>query len=256
MSIWFFIWFSFAALMAGVTLWSTYILMQQKDAWKKFALDKKINYKPGQFFSPCEMDGTIDGFAVSFFTGTQQDPDARKNRQLTIFEITDTRSYVDGLACGSPEMKSFLDMLDALSRHGVESANWDNKHTMFSRNKKSVDAYLTDTRLKIMNEMLKFPKSDVIIIMDKNQAVYRFETVNPLTDAKMIDDMLQKLFSRIKKLRPSEDDYKKYQALRDTEEDKDSFIQEKAQEPISDSEAQPLTETVNKEDDKKEEPKA
>jgi len=211
LSIWFFLWFIFAVLMIAVTGWSTYILIQQKQAWKKFAASKKIAFQENKFFAPAEMSGTIDEFTVSFFTGEQQNPEARKNRQLTVFEIVDPTPYVDGLACGNGQMKAFINLLDALTPHIVKDDNWQNSYTISSRNKDVVDVFLTPQRLKIMSEMIGFPKSDVIIILDGEQGVFRFETSNPLTDADKIDEMLQKLFSRIKKLRPSADELKKLQ---------------------------------------------
>jgi len=219
LSIWIFIWVIFAAVMIFVTGWSTFILIKQKQAWKKFAADKGINFRSGKFFSPCEMEGEIEGFRVSFFTGEQQNPDVRKNRQLTIVEITDMEPYVDGIACGSNEMKEFIDMLDGLSLHKIDHEKWNKNNVLASRNKKSVEAYLTDKRIKLISEFLAFPKSDVIIIFNENQAVYRFETANPLTETGMISEMLKKLFARIEKLRPTEDEIKNFKALQTTKKE-------------------------------------
>ncbi len=203
MSIWFFLWILFALLMIGVTGWSTLILVQQKQAWKKFAADKKIAYKPNKFFGPAEMNGTIEEFLLSFFTGEQQNPEARKNRQLTIVEIVDPHPYVDGLAAGNDQMKAFINLLDTLSPQKIDDKNWNKSNVVSSRNKAAVNSYLTPARIKIINEMIAFPKSDVIVLLDGEQGVFRFETSNPLTDEVKIDQMLQKMFARIRKLRPT-----------------------------------------------------
>lgn len=213
MSIWFFLWFIFAVVMIFVTGWSTYILVQQKQAWKKYAADKKISFRPNKFFAPCEMDGTVEEFTVSFFTGEQQNPNARKNRQLTIFEIIDPTPYVDGMACGNDQMKAFISLLDALTPHIVKSDNWNNSNVISSRHKPAVNAYLTPQRIKIIDEMIRFPKSDVIAVLDGEQGVFRFETSNPLTDAGKIDEMLNKLFARIRKLRPTAEERQQFAKL-------------------------------------------
>ena len=213
MSFWFFLWILFALLMIGVTGWSTYILIQQKQAWKKFAADKKIAYRANKFFSPCEMNGTIEEFIISFFTGEQQNPEARKNKQLTIVEIVDPNPYVDGLAAGNGQMKAFINLLNTLSAHGMQDENWRNSNVISSRHKDAVKAYFPTARIKIINEMIAFPKSDVIILLDGDQGVFRFETSNPLTDAQKIDEMLQKMFVRIRKLRPSPEEVEKLRLL-------------------------------------------
>lgn len=213
MSFWFFLWILFALLMMGVTGWSTFILFQQKQAWKKFASDKKISFRANKFFAPAEMNGNIEEFVISFFTGEQQNPEARKNRQLTIVEIVDPHPYVDGVAAGNDQMRAFINLLDTLSAQKMDDKNWNKANVISSRHKKSVDAYLTPARIKIINEMISFPKSDVIVLLDGEQGVFRFETSNPLTDAAKIEAMLQKMFARIRKLRPAPEEVKKLQSL-------------------------------------------
>ncbi len=225
MSFWFFLWILFALLMFGVTGWSTYILLQQKQAWKKFAADKKISFRANKFFAPPEMNGTIEEFTLSFFTGEQQNPEARKNRQLTIVEIVDPHPYVDGVAAGNDQMKAFINLLDTLSTQKMDDKNWNKTNVISSRHKDSVNAYLTPARIKIINEMIAFPKSDVIVLLDGEQGVFRFETSNPLTDAAKIDAMLQKMFARIRKLRPTPDEVTKLIALKNDKAEPPAPIQ-------------------------------
>lgn len=197
------------------------------------------------------MDGMIDGFMVSFFTGVQQNPEARKNRQLTILEITDSVPFVDGVAAGSSEMKAFIELINTLTWHNMEGKKWDKQHLIASRHKESVEAFLTDSRIKILNEMLSFPSSDVIVIFDDVQGVFRFETTNPLTDADKIDEMLQKLFARIKKLRPSEEEIKKFKSLRKAEEAAPPPVQEeKPVEEAAPEETKPEEKEESKEESK------
>jgi len=237
LSIWFFLWIIFAAIMAFVTGWSTYILVQQKQAWKNFAEKNKIKFRPGKFFAPCELDGMIDGFMVSFFTGTQQNPEARKNKQLTVLEITDPSAFVDGVALGSEEMKAFIELINTLTWHKIDNKDWKKQNLVASRHKKSVDKFLTEKRIKILDELLNFPSSDVIIILDDDQGVFRFETSNPFTDSDKLEEMLKKLFARIEKLRPSDEEVKQFQSLRKSEDAQPVTIEKgNAEKPVYDTE--------------------
>ena len=223
--------------MAFVTGWSTYILVQQKQAWKSFAEKNKIKFRSGKFFAPCEMDGMIDGFMVSFFTGTQQNPEARKNKQLTVLEITDPSAFVDGVALGSEEMKAFIELINTLTWHKIDNKDWKKQNLVASRHKKSVDKFLTEKRIKILDELLNFPSSDVIIILDDDQGVFRFETSNPFTDADKLEEMLKKLFARIEKLRPSDEEVKQFQSLRKSEDAQPVTIEKgNAEKPVDDTE--------------------
>jgi hypothetical protein len=204
----------FAVILIGATAWTTMILIQQKQAWQAYAKRKNLNFDRGKFFAPCTVDGLVDGYTVSLFTATQQNPEARKNRQVTVFQITDPNPYVDGIACGTAEMKNFLLGLDTLSAHNMADKDWNNTHLIYTRNKEVVDAFLTAERAKILNNILSFPGADVLILLDDAQGVFRFETANPMTDADKIDSTIQKLISRFKKLHPSEAEVKEYKRLK------------------------------------------
>lgn len=206
MSIWFLIWFVLSFILLGAMAWSTIILIQQKQAWKSFARRKGLTFRPNKFFEPGELEGVLDGYNIAFFTATQQKEDARKNRQLTVMQITANEKFVDGLGCGTPEMVEFLKLLDALSVHEVKKSGWNKNNDIRSRNKQAVEAYLTEERVKIISNILSMPNTNVLILMDQNESVFRFETSNPLTDEKKIDAIISKLFARIEKLKPTNEE--------------------------------------------------
>jgi len=211
---WFLLWFILSVIILGATAWSTLILIKQKQAWKAFAKKNNLQYRTRDFFAPCEMDGMVDGFEVSFFSAEQQNPDARKNRQRTVLQINDPTFFVDGLACGTPEVKTFIDMLDTLTIQDVSHTQFKKSNIIRSRHKKAVASFLTEERVKIINSLLAFPKSDNLILMDDQQGTFRFETSNPLTSDELIQGTLDKIFARIKKLRPSPEEQADFKRLR------------------------------------------
>lgn len=206
-----------AAILLGATAWSTIILIQQKKAWEAYAKKKNLQFTPNKFFEPCSIEGRIDEVNLSFFTATQENPEARKSRQLTVLEFNDPNPYVDGMACGSSEMRNFIAALTALSTHNTKDLKWENGHLIVSRNKKAVTTFLTEDRAKIITGLLKFPKSDVLILFDKEEGVYRFETSNPLSDLEKIESTVEKLISRIQKLRATPEEAAAFAAMKEDE---------------------------------------
>lgn len=231
MSLWFLLWFVLSFILLGATFWSTVILIQQKKAWREYAAKKGLVFTPNKFFEPAGMEGVIDGYNVSFFTAVQQNPDVRKNRQLTVMQVNANDGFVDGIACGTSEMLPFLQTLTAISPHDVKVGKWENKYHIRSRNKKAVDAFLTEERVSTLGSILSMPNADILIILDANEGIFRFETPNPLQDAKQIDSVMNKLLARIKKLEPSAEEKKRYASLI-TKEDSEDISEIQSQEKI------------------------
>lgn len=202
MSLWFLLWFVLSAILLGATFWSTIILIQQKKAWSEYAAKKGLTFTRGTFFAPATMEGVVDGINLSFFTATQMHEDTRKNRQLTVVQVNVNEPFVDGIGFGTKEMLPFLQSLDAITVHDVKVGKWNKAHHIMSRNKKAIDAYLTEERVSIISGILDMPNADVLILLDDKEGVFRIETPNPLQNAQQIDKLVSKLFARIKKLQP------------------------------------------------------
>ncbi len=217
MSLWFLLWFVLSFVLLGATGWSTIILIQQKKAWREYAKKKDLIFTPNKFFEPASLEGVIDGYNVSFFTAVQQNPDSRKNRQLTVMQVNSNKPFVDGVVCCTAEMLPFLQSLDAITPHDLKVGKWNKKNHIRSRNKKAVDAYLTEERVAVLSSILGMPNSDILVLLDGNEGVFRFETPNPLQNAVQVDNVINKLIARIKKLEPSEEELKSFASLVDSD---------------------------------------
>ena len=219
MSIWWFLWFILSAILLGATVWSLVILFRQKKAWAAYAKRKSLAFTKGDFSAPCEMEGSTEGFHVSFFTGTQQKEDSRKNRKLTVMQLTLPKPFINALGAGTAEMLPFLNSLTEISPHPLETDKWNSKENhLFSKNKHAVDKFLTEERIKILNNILSVKNSDNLVLLEEEQGVFRFETSNPMVEVETIDKLVSKLMASIKKLVPSAEELKELQALYSDEE--------------------------------------
>lgn len=213
MSIWFLLWFVLSFILLGSTIWSTIILIQQKQAWADYAKRKGLNFARGTFFSSASVDGTINNCTVSLFTATQQNEDSRRNRELTVVQINSDASYVDGMACGTSQVLPFLKSLDTLSPHTIKNGKWNKKFYLFSRNKKAIEIYLTEERIKVLNGILSMPNADVVVLIAEEEAIFRFETANPLKDVKQLETIIDKMMARIDILKPSPEEAEELEAI-------------------------------------------
>lgn len=213
LNIWFLLWFVLSVILLGATTWSTFILFQQKRAWRAYAKAKGLEFDNGTFFGPCTMDGVIGDYNLSFFTAVQQYEDDRKNRQLTVMQVTANVPFVDAVAAGTKMLLPFMQSLDATTPHNMEGKNWNKAFSIRSRNKASVGAYLTKERVSILNQILSMPNADILILLDEKEGVFRFETSNPLKNEKQIDAVISKLIARIKKLQTSVEEQNRLASL-------------------------------------------
>ena len=218
MSLWFLLWFVLSFILLGATFWSTIILLQQKKAWGDYAVKKGLIFTRGTFFGPTSVEGTINGYGVSLFTATQQKEEARQNRQLSVVQINANNRFLDGIGCGTVEMLPFLKSLDGISPHEVKTEKWDKAHYMMTRNKKAVDAYLSEERANILTSILNMPNADILILLDGNEGVIRIETANPLKNAAQIDKIVNNLMAAFKKLTPDEEEIANLKSLYDDDE--------------------------------------
>lgn len=218
LSVWWLVWFVLSFILLGTTAWSLIILHQQKRAWSTYAKKVGLVFNRGRFSEPCSMEGTLNEFNVSFFSAVQQKEDSRKNRQLTVMQFILPKPFIDALAVGTNEMLPFLNSMEELTPHAVESDKWNSKaNHMYSRNKASVDLFLTPERILILSNILKLANSDNIILLNPEEGLFRFETSNPLTEVEMIEKLVVKLMTLIKKLQPSPEEFSSFTKAMNTE---------------------------------------
>jgi len=244
---WLFLWCIVAIIVLGATLWSTIILYQQKQAWQSYAKKHGFNFIQRKFFEPAEMNGVIDGYNISFFTAEQQDIDERKNRLLTVIQINVNEEFVDGFACVSPNMQTFLSSLAAIKPHKLKVKGWNPKNFISSRNKARIDLYLTDERVKVLSGMLNMKNADVLVLSDETEGIIRIETSNPLQHEEQIDKLMAKLFTCINKLKVSDDERKAIEKIAKDEVVVEEVVPDTGEKPVQPPKPKPIEEIIDDE---------
>lgn len=206
MNIWIFLWLILAIIILGATFWSTIILYRQKSAWERFARMHKMTYKRGGLMESPAVEGSIGQATVSVFSAQRQNEDERKNRMMSVVEISLPHGMIDGGAAGTSEMLPFMRTLNTLRPMDVEHERWDPTYTLMARNQDTVRGYLTPDRVEALAHILILKNADILVMFDGNQAVVRVETVDPMLQPAKLDKIIKRILADGEKLAVGEEE--------------------------------------------------
>lgn len=209
---WIFIWVVLSAIVLGATLWSLQILLRQKKAWEAYAKRRGFVFQRGTFMGPAEISGVIDEYKINFFTAERQTMDARGKRYVSVIEVQLAEGLIDGGVAGTKEMQPFMQGLDQLHPYPVKKDGWDESHKIFVRNDAIANAYFTQDRLDLFDQLLKTRNADVLLVFNHEGLVVRLETSDPMLDADKIDKIVARQIALIGKMRITNEERASYMA--------------------------------------------
>lgn len=200
MSIWVFIWLILSVMLLYFFGWTLYITYQQKRAWKAFAEKNKLRYEGGKFSESPKMEGIIDGYAISLFTGEHLLNDERQRlRKMTAIEIRlDTQLPVDaGVASG--DMVNFVKALEFKHEIKPEYKDWkDDAYIAATDSRAVLKGYLTQERLNALTKLMKIKNVWVILVFRSDTALLRIDTSKALEVPKLLNSLVQTMVKTAK----------------------------------------------------------
>lgn len=168
-------------------IWSLVISFRQKSSWKTFAEKHSLRYTPGKMMQSPDMDGTIEGYKFSFFTGEHATPDIRVTRKMTGIELTlNSTIPIDGcVASGGmiPVVKTLNYKAEIVPQH----EGWNKTYTAQGTNKNALSAYLTDERLQVLTKLMQINNIWMIYLFRNDHGLLRIDTPNPLDNAGQLE---------------------------------------------------------------------
>jgi len=209
---WIFIWFVLSAFLLGASFWSLKILLEQKKAWGKFALEKKFVLNKGTFMGPAEMSGVIGDYKLSFFTAQRGGEDLRNRRLMTVMEINLIDGVVDSGAMGTQMMLVFMQGLDKLHPFKIDFAPWEEGHFVFVQNDANIKKYLTPARLDAFSQILKTKNADVLVLFNDKEVLVRLETSDPMKNAEKLNKIVARQMGLMDKLRLTKEEREEHTA--------------------------------------------
>lgn len=159
-----------------------------------------MKYARGGLMESPSVEGVIDGATISLFSAQRQNEDERKNRMMSVMEISLPHGMIDGGAAGTSEMLPFMQTLDTLKPMQIEHEHWQASFTMMGRNQEMLKKYFTPQRLEALAHILVLKNADILVMFDGNTSVVRVETVDPMLQPAKLDKIIKRILEDGKKL--------------------------------------------------------
>lgn len=193
MSFWLVVWLLISVTLLFFLGWTVFILIKQKDTWKKYASKHKLRFKPNGFFEAPEMNGLIDTHAVSLFMGEHSGPDARFSRKMTAIEIKLSSSMPFQGAIASGGMVELVQGLSHKEEHRPKYKHWDKSYVASGDSGGAIGSYLTEERLKVLTGLFRVKNAWSILIFKDGVFLLRVDTPDPLFTEKALDGLIKKM---------------------------------------------------------------
>jgi len=234
---WIFIWLLVAAFILGFFAWSTIALLQQKNAWKKFADKYELNYDPGKMLGTALVTGRLQGLRFNLFSGTEATDDVRGQRYMTIIEFEMGSGMRVSGAIGTPEMKMFIDGLNYTDTMTPKLKEWHEDYLIRTHDAEELAKYLDEERQMMLHKVFSMKNSVAIFLFDKIESVLRIETSDPLVNEEHLEKIIKTLMAVCKKLKPEAVDLAADTSEKNAEAKDDEKAEPAADEPSKEDKA-------------------
>ena len=199
MNIWLFLWLLFTVFVLGIFFWSIRTLLMQRRAWRAFATTMNLSYQNGEkFLSSPSVTGSFGAYGFSLHTEQLRTEDMRGERFSMVVEFALRRGLPTFGAVATKRLVPFLDTLDMPQSWRPEDKDWDGSWVVRARNVAVAQAYLTPERREIIKKIFRMKALSVMFVFDRQDAVLRLETADPLTDAQKLEKIVRGLATQLK----------------------------------------------------------
>ncbi len=200
LSIFFYIWLFISLFLLGFWLWTLYVVLQQKRAWKIFAEKRKMRYSETGMFSTPIVSGAIDTYGVSLFASEHSELDERSYKRLTAIEISLQSDFPFSCAVASGGMVSVVDSFYIRHEFKPTVKGWDNSYILRASDLEIAKNYFSDERLKKLLKLMSIDKAWVILAIVGDRGILRLDTPYPIDNPKELDKLIKQMISVAKAL--------------------------------------------------------
>lgn len=193
MNIWLILWFILASSLLCFFVWTFYILVRQKAAWKAYADKRNFRYKPGSFMGSPEVAGTIEDHTVTIFSSEHISPNARGTRKLTAIEVSlnSIMPIVGGVASGG--MIPILKLLNLKQEYTPKHPDWNKAYVAAGSNRYVLEAYLSDARVAALCSLMQMKHAWVILVFRGDAMLLRVDMPDPLDNPSKVDKIIKQM---------------------------------------------------------------
>lgn len=194
MTIWIFLWALISVTLIFFSVWTLYVLMMQKKAWRDFAKKYKLRYKNTAFMNSPQVNGMYKGYAVGIFSSEHEADRGANTRKMTAIEVELNSRMPIGGALGNGGMVSIVQALGYSEEFQPAYKFWSTDYICRAEDRGVVEAYLTEERAKALVSLMRMKNIWVIFIFKGNDTLLRIDTPEPFEKLdklnKIIDSMI------------------------------------------------------------------
>lgn len=193
---WKLLWLFFMLAVAGYGIWSLYVLLQQKRAWKAFAGKYGLKYMEEGFFSPPGFWGEIGGGKILGYVNVINHTDKKISGNWTFFEVVFDGPLEDHiLVTGDKKLFTQLNDITGLKGFVPNDLNWGDKTPVYVDNKEFFRSYMNRDNLKPLVALKKFKaaKEGYNFIFQPGESFVTFYSREIFDSPKRINDIIKVL---------------------------------------------------------------
>ncbi len=190
---WIFLWIILSLFVLGIFGWQSWILWEQKKAWKAFARKNGMEYEPRRSLDSAIVRGTIGGFRMTLFSDSKQTNDIRRERYVSVIEFELGDGMPTGAAIGTSDMKPFIDTLSFTQNLTPDYEKWTGGYVARTRDREALRLYLTQPRLDALVGLFGMNNASVLYFFDELDCVLHIETIDPLRDPEKLDRIINRI---------------------------------------------------------------
>jgi len=206
---WFWLlWFMLSAFVLAVYGWSFRILLQQKKAWKAFAIKHDLEYTGGRMTEPPHVTGRYKNHRIFIYTAAQTTSDVRGQRYITVIELELGQGLPVPGAISTKHMNHFIQNLKFRKEFSPNSDYWNSSYILRTENASMLNKYLTEERLKTLDRIFRMNNVSALFFFDEIEAVLRIETPDPVKSAVKAEKILDRILGEMEKLKVDKTEHK------------------------------------------------
>ncbi len=195
MSIWFFIWLLVSLMLAGFSIWTFYIVIQQKKAWYQFARKNKLRYRKTSFMNSPHINGVYKNFTIGIFTSEHPSGDGSATRKLTAIEVEMNSRLPMAGAVGSGGMVPIVQSLEFSEEYKPDSKDWNQEYIIRCDSRRMMAEYLTPARLQALSSMMKRKNTWLIYLFKPQGTILRIDTPEPYDTLARLEKVINSLIA-------------------------------------------------------------
>lgn len=194
-----FVWFLIAFLL-GFWLWSIYVVLRQKRAWRVYADKRKLRYHEKGLLETPSVSGIVDDYGVSLFASQHGELDGRSQKFLTAIEVTLHTSLPTSCVVASGGMVTVAETTGIPYEFKPVQRGWDDSYAVRAQNLGMVRTYLDEGRLGKLISLMRVDKVWVIFLFLNSKGILRVDTPLPMESPKQIDLLIKQMINVAKAL--------------------------------------------------------